>query len=364
MPRRAFALTLLLAAAAAPAFAQQKDRVYYHDRAANNKEETADGDVTETPAGVKLTVGGKDRLIPAQDVIRVEYQALDPTPGRLTAVQTEAKTPAEALKFYADAMKATPPTAERAKRFLAFREAYWSGVVAAGKDEKEFPDEAKKAVEKMRAFVKANPKTWEQWQIGRTAARLCGELGDWKAADVILKDLGAVADGPPDLKADAKLARVGFLLRAGDYPEAKGALAEVDESGLPATGKDKAALYREALNVLPAKDGTEADPLDPSVKKKVNPADAVGKIEKLIAGSKDAGARATGYGVLGEVQFAHRQFRQAGWSFCTVDTVYPQDTDERVFALHRLVEVFTLTGDKEGEKNRADQFRERLQKAR
>lgn len=361
MPRRAFVLVLLLAA---PAFAQQKDRVYYIDRTANNKEETADGDAAETAAGVKMVVGGKERVIPAQDLLRIDYAGLEPATDRVKVSQTEGKPAAEALKYYADTLAGLPATApEKTRRFLAFREAHWTGVSAAGKEAAEFPAAAKQAVEKMRAFVKAYPKTWEQWQLGRTAARLSGELGDWKGAEEILRGLSGVADAPTDLKADIKLARVGYLIRAGEYTEAGIVLAEVE--GVAAGGqKERAAIYAEALKVLPAKDGTEPDPADPSRKKKVDPAAAVGKIEKLIAASKDAGVRAVGYGVLGEVQFAHRQFRQATWSFLTVDTVYPQDHDERVFALVRLVELFTLTGDKDGEKNRAEQFREKLKTVR
>lgn len=360
MPRRACLLALLLAA---PAFAQQKDRIYYIDRTANNKEETADGDATETPAGVKMVVGGKAKMIPAQDLLRIDYAGLEPATDRVKVSQTEGKPAAEALKYYSDTLAGLPGTApEKTRRFLAFREAHWSGVLAGGKEAAEFPAAAKQAVDKMRAFVKAYPKTWEQWQLGRTAARLSGELGDWKGADDILRGLSGVAEAPADLKADVKLTRVGYLIRAGEYTEAGIAMAEAE--GATAGQKERAAIYAEALRVLPAKDGTEPDPLDPSRKKKVDPAAAVGKIEKLIAASKDAGVRAVGYGVLGEVQLAHRQFRQATWSFLTVDTVYPQDQDERVFALMRLVELFTLTGDKDGEKNRAEQFREKLRTVR
>lgn len=366
MPRRAFAVCLLLAASVAPALAQgSKDRVYFRDRA-TGKEETTDGDVTDTAAGVKVTAGGKDRLISATDLIRVDYVALDPLPGRVPSVQAEARAPADALKFYADSAKALQNNSpEKARRTTAFREAYWTGVVAAGKDDREFAAEAKKAADKMAAFVKAYPKSWEQWQIGRSAARFYGELKDWAAADAVLKDLGSVADAPAELKLDAKLARVGYMIRAGKYSDGNGLLAEVEgDAGLTGGLKDRVAVYKAAFTALPPKDTAEPDPLDPQQKKKVNPTTAVAAIEKAIAASKDPAARSVGYGVLGEVQLAHRQFRPATWSFCTVDVVYPQDADERLFAVRRLAEVFALTGDKDGDKNRAEQYRERLPKVR
>lgn len=366
MPRRAFSVCLLLAITAIPALAQgQKDRVYFRDRT-TGKEETTDGDVTDTTAGVKVTAGGKDRLIPALDLIRVDYVALDPIPGRVPSVQAESKAPADALKFYTDATKLILNTSpEKAKRTTAFREAYWTGVVVAGKDDKEFVAEAKKAADKMAAFVKAYPKSWEQWQIGRSAARFYGELKDWAAAEAVLKDLSSVTDAPAEMKLDNKLIRVGYMLRAGKYTDANGLLAEVEsDAGLTAGQKDRVAIYKAAFAALPPKETAEPDPLDPQQKKKVNPTAAVTAIEKAIAASKDPVARAVGYGVLGELQLAHRQFRSATWSFCTVDVVYSQDTEERLFAVQRLAEIFAVTGDKEGDKNRAEQYRERLSKVR
>lgn len=359
MPRRALTACLLLLATAVPALAQgAKDRVYFRDRA-TGKEETADGDVVDTPGGVKLTAAGKERVISAADVLRVDYAALDPTPGRVASLQAESKGGADANKFYADAAKAVPANApEKVKRTVAFRDAVWTGVTAAGKDGGEFAGEAKKAADKMAAFVKAYPKSWEQWQVGRAAARLYGELEDWAAADAVLKDLGSVPDAPPELKQEAKLARVGYMIRGGKYSDVSGTLAEVEgdvKDGL----KDRAVVYRAAINALPP---PAADNPDPAAKQKVTT--AVTLIEKTIAASKDPAARAVGYGVLGELQLAHRQLRPATWSFCWVDTVYTQDADERLFAVIRLAKIFAATGDKDGEKSRADQYRERLPKVR
>ncbi len=352
MPRRALAVCLLIAAAA-PVLAQgAKDRVYFRDRA-TGKEKTADGDVTDTTAGVKVTAGGKDRLISAADIVRVDYAALDPLPGRVASVQAEGKAPADALKFYTDAAKALQANAaEKAKRTVAFREAVYSALVTAAKEGDEFTAEAKKTADKMAAFVKAYPKSWEQWQVGRTAARLYGEAGDWAAADAVLKDLGGVPDAPAELKLDAKLARVGFHIRAGKPADASSVLAEVENApGVTPSQKDRAGMARTALGAFPVKEGA-------------NPAATVAALEKAIAASKDPVARAVGYGLTGEVQLAHRQLRAATWSFCWVDTVYPQDADERLFAVVRLADIFNRTGDKDGDKTRAEQYRERLPKVR
>ncbi len=365
MPRWAFCLFALLAASA-PALAQGKDRVYFRDRTAD-KVTDLEGDVTETAAGIKVTSGldKKERFIPGFDLVRVDYAAVDPVIRQAAGPLENDKDPTKPAAYYADKLKALPATAnEKTKRFLAFRDAYWAGRIADAKTTPdEFAAEATKATDKIAAFIKGHKKTWEQFPLGRMAARLFAEAGDFKSADAVLKELAAVPDAPPEVKAEAKVLRLGYLLRAGNYPEAKTVAAEA-EAEATGSAKERAAMYKEAVAVLPAKDSDEADPNDPGGKKKVRPTAAAGKIEGLIGKAKDPLVRSTGYGVLGELYLAHGLPRDAMWSFLWVDTVYSQDRDELVRSLHRLAAIFDTTGDKDGEKSRGDQFREKLPRVR
>jgi hypothetical protein len=348
MPRLALALLLALPPAA---LAQgPKDRVYYRDRAADKLVE-AEGDAVESPAGVRFTgPDRKERVIPAFDLVRIDYGALDPTVRGATVPQEADPDPAKPLAYYAAKLKDLPANAnEKTRRFLQFREAYWAGRVADAKPAAdEFKAEGRKAAEKMTAFVKANKKTWEQWPLARTAARLLAETGDWPAADAVLKEVGGVAEGTAELKAEAALLRVGYLIRAGRPAEAKEVLAGA-AGGATGAAAERAAIYQEALAALPAKspDGKTKPP-------------AAGRVEALIAKSGDPAVRATGYGVLGEVYLAHQRPRDAQWSFLTVDTVYPQQPEERVWAVRRLIDLFDAAADAA----RADQFRDRLPKVR
>lgn len=366
MPRWAVCLLCLLAASA-PAFAQSKDRVYFRDRAAD-KVTDLEGDVVDTAAGVKLTSGldKKERFIPGFDIVRIEYASVDPVIRQAAGPLENDRDPAKPAAYYADKLKGLPATAnEKTKRFLAFRDAYWAGRIADAKaNPDEFAAEATKATAKLTAFIKGNKKTWEQFPLGRMAARLFAEAGDFKSADDVLKELAAVPDAPPEVKAEAKVLRLGYLLRAGNYPEAKTLASEAEAEAPAGSAKERAAIYKEAVAVLPAKDSDEADPNDPSGKKKVRPTAAASKIEGLIGKAKDPLTRSTGYGVLGELYLAHGLPRDAMWSFLWVDTVYSQDRDELVRSLHRLADIFDATGDKDGEKARGDQFREKLPRVR
>jgi hypothetical protein len=358
MPRRTVLAAFLFWFTTSVSFAQTpKDRVYFRDPSAN-KVIDLEGDVVETLSGIRF-IGGdkKERVISATDLVRIEYGTLDPVLKQAAAPQENDPDPAKPLAYFSSKLKDLPANAtDKTRRFLLFRDAYWTAKVAdARTSPDEFKTEGKRAVDKIVAFIKANKKSWEQWQLGRTAARICYETDDWKTADDILKDLAGVADATPELKADIAVLRVGYLIRAKNYAAAKELLAEVERDATIPTGspRERLAIYKEALAALP--------PKDPESRSKPT---AVAKIEELISKTKDTAVRATGYNMLGEVYLAHRMPRDAMWSYLWVDTVYNSDKDENVWAVRRLIELFAESGEKEGEKSRADQFRERLPKVR
>lgn len=365
MPRWAVP-SLILIALFAPAVVAQKDRVYFRDRD-SGKVTDLEGDVVETMSGIKFTGGDKkERLVSPFDIMRIDYAALDPVIKQAASGQENDKDPTKPLTYFTSKLKDLPAnTPAKTRRYLQFREAYWAGKVADSKPTlDEFKTEGKKAAEKMLAFVKVNKGTWEQWPLGRAAARTLGEMGDFKAADDVLRELSATADASAELKADVRLTRIGYLLRAADYPAAKTLASELDKDATVPAGpfRDRLAIYKEVLTILPAQIANETDPAKPNTKAKVQP--VASKIEGLIAKSQDPAVRSVGYGVLGELYTAYGLNRDAMWSYLYVDTVNPQDKDEVVRALHRLGAIFDATGDKDGEKSRGDQFREKLTKVR
>lgn len=345
-----------------------KDRVHFLDPAASTVTDL-EGDVVETAFGIRFTgADKKERLVPAYEVLRIDYGTLDPVLKQAAAQQENDKDPSKPLAYFVSKLKELPANApEKTRRYLLFREAYWAGELANAKaNPDDFDVEAKKAAEKMLEFIRGHKTTWEQWPLGRSAARLLGELGDWKAADSVLRELAALADAPAGMKADVQLTRIGYLLRAGDYPAAKALLTELEKDPALPTGpiRERLAIYKEALAALPPQDSNEPEPTDPSRKKKVRPTAAVRKIEGLIAASRDPAVRSVGYGVLGELYVAHNLLRDAMWSFLWVDTVYNQNRDEAVRALNRLIAIFELAGEKDGEVSRVEQFREKLPRTR
>lgn len=344
----------------------QKDRVRFRDA---GKEIEQEGDVVEQPTGLELTgADKKKKTILASEIIRVDYTTLEAFKldiGRLEGGDG-LKDPAKAVAYYADKLKTFPATGpEKTKRYFGFREAYWSGKVADAKiDAGEFKNEAKKAADKMTAFVKANNKTWEQWTVGRNAARLYAETGDWTGVETVLKMLVAVPNSPPELKNDVKAALLSYSIWLGKFGESSVLLADLegDAKGSPATA-ETVAVYKLAMPLFADKP-VDAGDAPAMAQRKTKLTELSKKLDEAVSKAKFPATRTAAFALLGELYAVNQMPREAMWNFLWVDAVYNQNRDEQVMAVNRLASVFSVMGEKDGEKARAQQFRDRLPKVR
>ncbi len=360
MPRWVFRSLLFLTLAITPAALGRQttalDKVVYHDRAADGKLVMLDAEVKESAAGVQFLTGPKAKtVISPADVVRIDYGDVKgiAKADQFAAIALEdGRDPAKAHTTYADLLKKAGPAApEKTRRYLAFREAIWAGRAADAKTGDEFKAEAPKAADGLAAFARANKKSWEVWPTARAAARLYLELGQFDKAAAVLGELADVAELPRDLRYEARLAEAATTLRAGKGLAAEGMLDQLEKDrGFPAAGplRDKLAVLRAAAKLSPPAGGAP-----PGAK-------PFAKLEEAIAQAKDPAARGLGYTLLGDADLAGGLTRDAMWAYLWADVVYNQDKDDQVYAVSRLVAVF----DKLGDKDRAEQFRERLPRVR
>jgi hypothetical protein len=360
MPRWAFRALLLLglvALAVGPtALAQQPatiDDLAYRDRSADGKVVEIKTETKESAKGIEVIVVGKTKtVVSPADVIRYEPGALVGVgAGDLSNARAAErnKTAAEAQALYADLLKKAGPGApERTVRHLMFRDAMLTAKIADQKTGDDFAPDATKAADRLATVAKMAKKSWEVYPASKAAARLYGEVGKFDRAAAVLGELAAVPELPRDLKYEARLGEAAALIRGGSGPAADGVLDALEKDAEFPTGplKERLAVLRVAAK-LPTAPGTG------------KPAEAA-KLEEAIAAAKDPAARAVGYNFLGDLYAAHGQTRDAMWSYLWTDTVYNQDRDEQVFAVRRLVDLM----EKAGDKDRADQFRERLARVR
>lgn len=367
MPRRrAFRVLLLVgltALAAGPTVSLygqpggpvQNDDVTYRDRATGKTEQKV-GEIKESAAGIIFMKGGKAQpTISPVDVIKVDYPALPGIPD-LSALNKEVD-PAKAQTGFADLLKKAGTSApEKTRRVLVYREAMAAARVADLRSGDDFKIEAAKAADKLVAATKIGMKSWECWPAAHGAARLYQELGQPTKAAEVYTLLGDNKDLPPELQFEAKLAALGALLRVGQSQvlTVEGQLDILEkEKGFP-TGplKERLVVLRAAAKVpVPAADAADLPP---------KPVEALAKLEDAINQAKDPVAKAVGYNCLGDLNSAYNAPRDAMWAYLWVAVVYTQDKDELVYGVSRLVGVY----DKLGDKDRADQFRDKLLQVR
>jgi hypothetical protein len=158
------------------------------------------------------------------------------------------------------------------------------------------------------------------------------EIGDFVEAARLLGLVAAIPGLPPELRYEAKLVQAGAALRAGAGAGVIDSLQR--DSAFPPAGP-----LRDRLTVLAA---------------------APDQLEPTLATIADPVARAVGFGRLGDWHRSAGRPDEARWAYLWVVMVYSADRDERVLALHRLVEVFEALGDP----GRAARFRAELPAAR
>lgn len=370
------ALAALTLAPVAAQPAAESDRIFYIDRAKDGKAEVLLAELKESAAGVQVTVAGKKTplTVSPADILRIEYTSLKNVDkndyaeaNRLDATGTE---PGKASAAFAALLTKAGPTADaKTKRVLAFRQ-LMTAVKAneAEADDAKFAAAAAPLADQLATFARTYPKGWEVWPVTRAAARLAVELRKPADAAARMRELSDNADLAADLRAEARLAEVGYLLMTpGRAAQSAFAEARKGDGSMTDRQKEKVAILADVFALpdpepippnLPAE---EADAKAAAAAKKLR--DAVAKLEAAtgsIGRAKDGAARAVGYNALGEIFLRHNMPRDAMWAYLWADVVYNQDKDEQIKALVRLVQLCQATKDDE----RAKQFRDRLLKAR
>jgi len=381
MSRRFFPAMFACLVSAVPALAQATaDRVYYRDKAQDGKVVSLDGEAKETVSNVQVL--GPDKkikgTISAADMIRIDYGTVPGVErnGQLAAIAQEGGTDAlKAVAAFRDLMKFPGATGNpKAKRYLEFRELVWSAKIVDAKAGDDFKTEGKLLANRLVVFSKANAANWESWITARLAARYLCELEDVPAAADAMSILGKNMALAAELRYEAKLVEAGYLFRANKRLDAESILKELAaDQAFPATGglRERLGIFEEIVKApLPPPERKEGDPpaTPEETEARTGPVKAAAvKIEALIAKAKDPTARGAGYSALGEIYLRHGLLRDAMWAYLWVDVVYNQDRDEQVKAVNRLVQIFGVLKEKdkgEGEKDRAETYRERLPKIR
>lgn len=325
------------------------DKIYFRDKK-DHQVVNREGELKMSPAGIQVVAGGKvTATISPHDVVKVvpgDLPGLDRLKDVIPTLGYEDRHEWEkARATYVNLQKQTPNAADKTRRFLEYKLATVAARVAdEAREEDGWDAKAREAVGLLERYFASYPNGWELWGVGRTLARIQGEVGKYPDAAATWSKLAKNAETPADLKLEAQMQEIDAAIRGGRYPDAAGKAAELAKTAPAGAAKDRVSIYRAAADAL----------------SKSAPLEGVAPVEKAIADSKDAAVRATGYGMLGELFLAAGKPRDAMWAFLWVEVVYTQDRDEVLKAVSRLATVFQLQGDEE----RVRAYREKLRKFR
>jgi hypothetical protein len=326
------------------------DSVRFRNPKKDYQEDRILGVVAESAGGLKVTAGKQVTDIPAPNVVALDYGSLpgmDKAALDLRSAENQGVA-AKARDLYAAELKKNPTDA-KTKKFLEYREAYWTARAVDAKTGPEFKAEAPAAIAKLVGFTQeyAKKNAWEVWHTAHTAARMQAELGKFSDAASILSSLAKVEQLPAALKFEARLGEVEMLFRSGNALTTAPAVEELAKAaGFPTSGSihERLVILRAATKAAGEK------------KMKAKPTEAVKAIEDVISKTADPVVRAVGHNVLGELYLQLDLPREAMWELLRVEVVDNQDRDEVIKAVIRLADCF----QKQGDEARAKSYRDKL----
>jgi hypothetical protein len=325
------------------------EKLYFRDKK-DNQVRSIEGELKMSPAGIQVVSGGKVvATVSPHDVVKVtpgDLPGIDRIKDVLPPLGLEDKHEWEkARAIYLNLQKQNPGAADKTRRYLEYKVATLAARVAdEAREEDGWDAKAREAVGLLERYLTGYTTGWDLWGVGRTLARLQGELGKYPDAAGTWAKLARNPETPADLKVEAQLQEVDAAIRGGRHAEAAGKAADLAKTAPAGAAKERVAIYQASAGAL----------------SKSAPLEGVDPVEKAIGKATDPAVRATGYSMLGELYLSAGKPRDAMWAFLWVEVVYTQDKDEVLKAVSRLAEVFRLQGDEE----RMRAYREKLRKYR
>jgi TolA-binding protein len=324
---------------------QGQDKIERRDRKTDKTVTVTGKIVEESMAGLKVrAAGGKEDLIPGGDVLRIFYDDLGALKLAFNTIfinEEKEKDAAKILKDYND-FKAKASNASdlkpAIKRYIDFRIAQ---VQAVGAETDRSKEEARVA---LNTFVSTYPGTWEYAQAVQMLARMLAEVGDYEGAAKALDGLVRNPGAPPDVKQESEAMLVDAMFQSKKSDQAKARIsAGLKDPDLPEQQKARYRIYQIGIAAL-APDAK----LDDEIK----------KLDEAIAKTNDTTLKALAYNIMGDCYYQTNKKRDAMWSYLWVDVVYPQDKNERLKAMTKLVKIFQDENDTE----KADMYKEKIKR--
>jgi lipopolysaccharide biosynthesis regulator YciM len=344
----------LLGVLACTAAALAQDRIHFYDRTAK-KENLASGTIQEESAArvtYKLGTSGAIKEIAAPDIIDIVYEV----PGAIrldysgaNGKERRASDPsvkgAERKKALGDAIKDYETLLPKlaGEKYASVRRHFQFKIARLlSRQAEENNNLADSAISALGQFLKENPGTWQVIPCAGALAKLQLARGDAEGARRTYEQLAATPELPAAIKQECDLNVAEALILGKKFGEAETRL----QSLLKSTPSEQPQSQR--IRVLLAQCSGVSGKL----------AEAVKELETIINQTADKGLKAAAYNAIGDCYRLNGKPREAMWPYLWVDVIYHQDKEQHIKAMEQLAKIF----DDQGEKARAKQYRERLQR--
>jgi len=346
-------IILVLMAAASGASAQEKVR-FFDRKAKPPKEVTLMGIIQEeSPARIRIKpTRGEARTIPVNnDLIDVEYQV----PNLLSQDYRKAHnreidflkptaTPGEKNVALTDAIdlyqKLYPQLKDdKVKRHIQFKIA----KLLANQAELDSAHVGA-AIDKLAAFKKEHPDSWQITSAARLLAGLYAAKKDWDNALKTYLDLTKTPGVSSEIIQECDLAVAQILVRAEKYDQAVAKLTDLEKT-VPSGTPQAVRLQITKATCLAATN-------------KIN--EAVKQLDDIIIKTSDQDLIAAAYNAKGDCYRNANppQPRAAMWEYLWVDVKYSQNPKEHAKAVFHLSRLFREFNDEK----RARIYEEKLGK--
>lgn len=312
---------------------------------------------TEVVVSATLAKGKKVEMkIPSADIIDIQHEAISPASLTLKGgafrdakdaekEADEGTTPAARTKAMAAAITKYGETLKKMARDTqsqryAVREVEYKIAMLHVKQLSVDQTTLEKAIEKLRAFQKNFPDSWQLNITMPLMAQLHMEAGEFKQAEAIYDEMAVMTEFPPEVRREAELKVVRVSVRAGNVALAQKKLDALEKKA----GNDKqfvSLVQLERANVLVS---IAAGEKSAEVRLK-RFEEAVPILQKVVKENNDKQIKAIAHNTLGECLYKAEKYSEAVWEFLWVDAVFNQDKQQHARALYYLAHTFSKLGD-------------------
>lgn len=309
-------------------------KVAYRDK---DKITEANGTVDESDPlkalKVKPNIGTTIRVIPAKDVVDIQYEAKSDVKKAwdgawryewvTAATAKDAKGRREALlgalKGYQDLVDkagADPKT----QRQMQYKVAILTANLAEGDKTQN-----KLAIDLLEKYQKANANSWQIFSVVDALSRLYVETGEFEKAAGAFDSMKKLPGVDETTKNDCELKAADYLMKAKKHTEAADRLNKI-VGGMKPTDPSYEAM-RMKLILCKANSPEKFK-------------EAISDLRKMKDAAKDENKLAMIYNTLGDCYMMGNQPNDAKYEYLYVDLVYNKDRSQHLRALEQLVQVF------------------------